>query len=147
MVFGPAGLYVRLLSECWSEKQDCSGYFPLGIGISNLMSWPIFVTERLAFGEHGFVSRYDTAIARYWWILLPALWLYDYTVFAAAKVLVGFIRSVGRRQKRIPLCFRTSRSVRFSQGHRCARRLRRVRYAGCFNGDGLCGGNRRRSGV
>ena len=96
MVFGPAGLYVRLLSECWSEKQDCSGYFPLGIGISNLMSWPIFVTERLAFGEHGFVSRYDTAIARYWWILLPALWLYDYTVFAAAKVLVGFIRSVGR---------------------------------------------------
>jgi hypothetical protein len=98
MVFGLAGLYIRLLSECWSEKQDCAGYFPLGIGISKLMSWPIFVTERLAFGEHGFVSSYDTVISRYWWILVPVLWLYYYMVFASAKALAAFIRSVGRRQ-------------------------------------------------
>jgi hypothetical protein len=70
-----AGLYIRLLSECWSEKQDCAGYFPLGVGISNLLSWPIIVTERLAFGEHGFVSSYDAVMARYCWILVPVLWV------------------------------------------------------------------------
>ncbi|SRR6266545_2365542 len=97
IVSGIAGLYIRLLSECWSQKQDCAGYFPLGVGISNLLSWPIIVIERLAFGEHGFVSNYDAVIARYWWILVPLLWLYYYAVFAGAKVVVAFIRSAGRR--------------------------------------------------
>lgn len=93
-----AGLYIRLLSECWSEQKDCAGYFPLGIGISNLLSWPIIVTERLAFGEHGFVSSYDAVITRYCWILVPVLWLYYYAVFVGAKFVVAFIRSVGRRE-------------------------------------------------
>jgi hypothetical protein len=97
VVSSVAGLYIRLLSECWSEKQDCAGYFPLGVGISNLLSWPIIVTERLAFGEHGFVSSYDAVMARYWWILVPVLWLYYYAVFVGAKLVVAFIRSVGRR--------------------------------------------------
>ena len=98
IVSGIAGLYIRLLSECWSVNQDCAGYFPLGILVSDLMSWPIFVTERLAFGEHGFISNYDPVLARYWWILVPMLWLYDYTVFVGVKAVVAFIRSAGHRK-------------------------------------------------
>jgi hypothetical protein len=97
IVCGMAGLYIRLASECWSENQDCAGYFPLGVGISNLLSWPIVVMERFAFGQHGFVSSYDPVIAGYWWILVPVLWVYYYMFFAGAKVVVALIRSFGHR--------------------------------------------------
>lgn len=96
IVFGLAGIYVRWLSECWSEKQDCAGYFPLGIAISQAMSWPIFLAEWIVFGESGFVPSYDEVIAGYWWIILPVLWIYYYAAFTGAKAVIELIRLSGR---------------------------------------------------
>jgi|HubBroStandDraft_1064217.scaffolds.fasta_scaffold174969_1 hypothetical protein len=96
LLFGFAGIFVKFAGTCWSGGHDCAAYSPVKIAVADAMSWPIFTVQSMAFGGSGFVSNYDPVIRKYWWLLLPILWVYYYLVLAVAAAAIRSVRDWAR---------------------------------------------------
>ena len=58
------------------------------------MSWPVIMAQEIASDGSRPTSNYDPVFGKYWWIIMPVLWIYYYVVFAMARLVADSIRSL-----------------------------------------------------
>lgn len=98
VLLGTIGVFLQLDTLCWNGTHDCAAYSRNEVAAARAMSWPVFIAQEISFDGSGPTSNYDPVIRRYWWIIMPVLWVYYYVIFAMAILVANSIRSVWIRE-------------------------------------------------
>ncbi len=91
---GLGGLFVYLSSVCFHDH-DCAAYSPWKVFVSYVLSWPIFVLQKIFFGTVDKVPNFGpVVIGKYGWL---AVWVYYYLIVSLASHAMKFAPRKSRR--------------------------------------------------
>jgi hypothetical protein len=75
-ILGGGGIFLYLMSNCWVSGNECAAYNPVGIFVAYILSWPIFLMQKLFFKSMENISNFDPVVfGKCGWL---ALWFYYY---------------------------------------------------------------------
>jgi hypothetical protein len=87
LLLGQGGLYVYLSGVCFHDH-DCAAYSPWKVFAAHVLSWPIFVLQKISFGTGDNVPNFDpVVIGKYGWF---AVWVYYYLIVSLANHVMKF---------------------------------------------------------
>jgi hypothetical protein len=86
-LLGLGGLFVYLSGVCFHDH-DCPAYSRWKVFAAHVLSWPIFVLQKIFFGSVDNVPNFDpVVIGKYGWL---AVWVYYYLLVSLAGHVMRF---------------------------------------------------------